>query len=61
MTPENTIKIVLDIETTKKLQSELPSKLQVLIVSIFQFIIGCNILSWSIHLSNEDVSPILSS
>jgi len=59
MTPENTIKIMLDIETTKKLQRELPSKLQVLIVSIFQFIIGCSILSWSIQLSNSDVSPIL--
>jgi len=61
MTPENTIKIMLDIETTKKLQSQLPSKFQVLIVSIFQFIIGCSVLSWSIQLSNESVSPILSS
>ena len=60
MTPENTIKVMLDLESTKKLQSELPSKFQVLLVSIFQFTFGCSILAGSIRLSASEVSLVLS-
>lgn len=51
MKPENIVKIMLDFEATKKLQNELPSRLQVLLVSIIQFFTGCSILSWAIYLS----------
>ena len=60
MTPENTIKIMLDLESTKKLQSELPSKFQVLLVSIIQFILGCGVLYLAIRLSIGDVSQVIS-
>jgi len=53
MTPENIVKIMLDIEHTKKLQKELPSKLQVILVSIVQFFIGCGVVSGVIQLSNK--------
>jgi len=59
MIPENKVKLMLESDITKKLQSELPSKTQVLSVSIIQFLIGCGLLSWSIQLNKVIENVIL--
>ncbi len=58
MKPESSVKLRLDLEYVKKLQAELPGKLQIILVSIIQFLVGSFILSKSIYMSHEEINPI---
>jgi len=45
MKPENTVKLLLDLDYVRKLQTELPSKRIAILTSLFQFVIGVGLLA----------------
>lgn len=53
MLPKNTIKLLLDLEYTKKVQSELPQKWKVMLMSSGQFFWGVWMLAYVMKNSNE--------
>lgn len=53
MKPENTVKLLLDLEYVKKLQNELPSNILVILTSSMQFLWGVIILAYLIKYSEK--------
>lgn len=51
MKPENTVKLLIDLEYVKKLQKELPSNILVISTALFQFFMGIYVLGYVIKKS----------